>query len=441
MGIGGAAGQTGGGSMMGAGGSAGVPVSPVGTTVDAGAPKCSGLPQEVAQGWIAFDSDRAGYNRDIYMVRGDGSEEKLLVASPGIDKDPAFSPSGKQLAYASDRSGTMQIHVLSFPSGDDVVITSRPDGADQPSWSRDALFIVFHSGASVYRIDMDGKNERLIATGINDLNAYQHPSVSKDGTQVVFDRFNLIGSAPIAGGQVRFVVTDGTTVIETPAVSEDGATVAFAELCDTVEQIALVPFAASTAPCSGTVVSPKSGGTARRPAWGPSKYLAYERGGGQNDPGPTRIAITAGAGSAPCDVVSDAHTSRNPSFGPSVVGPWATAAQSRAIAEMAARSQPTADAATDSQPTADATADSRPIVDPNGCYPHAYGAFYCQPGLSCHYHPVTGCLCADNTISPCKPLDPNCTGPTDSDAYYLGKNDAGTNASCYCDALGYWWCG
>jgi dipeptidyl aminopeptidase/acylaminoacyl peptidase len=319
-GTGGAAGTvSSAGGNAGAGGSGGAAVTyvgPVGTIlVDAGAATCPEVPTEVAQSWIAFDSDRNGYNRDIYMVRGDGSQVRVLVATPGVDKEPAFAPDGKRLAYASDRLGTMQVHVVTIASGGDIVLTKRPEGADQPSWSRDGSFLVFHSGASVYRVDANGENERLIATGLSDFNAYEYPSLSKDGLEVVFDRNNEIDVVAIGGGPVRYIVQNWTTTIETPAVSEDGASIAFGVFCANVEQIAVVAFAGTTNPCDGTFVSPQAGGTARRPAWGPGKYLAYERGGGWQAPGPAAITIIAGPGSTPCDVVSDAWTNHNPSFG------------------------------------------------------------------------------------------------------------------------------
>lgn len=60
---------------------------------------------------------------------------------------------------------------------------------------------------------------------------------------------------------------------------------------------------------------------------------------------------------------------------------------------------------------ASGTATAAPV--PRACYPYATGAFYCNRGVcGCYYHPVTGCLCADNTVSPCKPLDPACTAST-----------------------------
>jgi hypothetical protein len=96
-------------------------------------------------------------------------------------------------------------------------------------------------------------------------------------------------------------------------------------------------------------------------------------------------------------------------------------------------------------PTAGATgtADCGTAVVRKSCYPRVYGDYFCNSDVyvvSCSYNPVTGCLCADDNVSPCEPLDPKCTGPTVGDKAYLDKKDPSTNVSCYCDSIGYWWC-
>ena len=78
------------------------------------------------------------------------------------------------------------------------------------------------------------------------------------------------------------------------------------------------------------------------------------------------------------------------------------------------------------------------------CYSYASGSFYCSPRVSgCYYNPVTGCLCADSTVSPCKPLDPTCTVSTAHGTANIGLGtvDPKKNVSCGCDMNGYWWCG
>ena len=64
--------------------------------------------------WIVYDTfagDKPG-PRDIYLLAMDGSREIKLVDSPGEDLFPSWSPDGRQILFASDRSGSMDAWAL-----------------------------------------------------------------------------------------------------------------------------------------------------------------------------------------------------------------------------------------------------------------------------------------------------------------------------------------
>ncbi len=278
-----------------------------------------GLSSAVAARWIAFDSDRAAYNRDIYLVRADGSQVVRVTSDPTTEKTPAFSNSGAALAFASDRSGSMQIYTMNLATHAVQQLTSLPAGADEPSWSMDDSRIVFHSGASVYIMDSDGTNAQIVGTGLDDFNAYKYPAMTPDGAHVVFDRNNEIDALNIDGTGFRYVVSNTTTTIETPSVSPDGINVAFATVVSSlVEQIAVGPFAGTTEAFTAQTVTPVASGSARRPAWGPENVIAFEHGapGGGWQISTASIALSTGPGSTPCDVVGPPGDSRNPSWAP-----------------------------------------------------------------------------------------------------------------------------
>jgi len=125
-----------------------------------------GADEGTAARWLAFDSDRGTFNRDIYLVRDDGAQLMRLTTEPSFEKEPAFSHNGKILAFASDRSGTMQIYAMDLAKGGVTQLTSRDAGADQPSWSGDDSRILFHSGPSVYVMAADGSHPEVLATGL-----------------------------------------------------------------------------------------------------------------------------------------------------------------------------------------------------------------------------------------------------------------------------------
>jgi Tol biopolymer transport system component len=200
-------------------------------------------------------------------------------------------------------------------------LTSLPAGADQPNWSHDDAQIVFHSGASVYLMAADGSNPTVVGVGLDDFNAYKYPSLSLDGTEVLFDRNNEIDARKIDQSGQRYVVQNWTTTEETPALSPDGVNVAYAVFCATVEQISVTAFAGyASDPCRPERITPAESGAARRPSWGPVGVIAFERGspppGLIDGVGTASIALSTGPGATPCNVVDGPGDSRNPSWAP-----------------------------------------------------------------------------------------------------------------------------
>jgi Tol biopolymer transport system component len=228
--------------------------------------------------WIAFDSDR-DFNRDIYMIRPDGTDLTRLTSEPSIDKEPAFSPGGDRLAFTSDRGDDgFQIYLLDVASRQVTRVTQRAEGADQSRFSPDGQLITFHSGASVYVIRPGGTEETLVATGADSFNAYFWPAFSADGQQLVFDRNNEINAVRLDGSGLRKVVQNWTTTIKSPTVSPGGSEIAYHVYCDDGgASIWTTPFSTVTDPCGGRRLTPLGQPPSQRPAWGPDNWFAYER--------------------------------------------------------------------------------------------------------------------------------------------------------------------
>ena len=140
---------------------------------------------------------------------------KRLTFNQGIDTAPTWSPTGRQLAFVSDRGGTPQIYTMdaegsnvqriSFggsnwhdspawsPAGDRIVYVARVDnalrplrpgqhvesassrssprptpGTNRPTWSPDGRHILFTSnmkgGIQIFTVDYDGANLRQLTT-------------------------------------------------------------------------------------------------------------------------------------------------------------------------------------------------------------------------------------------------------------------------------------
>jgi Tol biopolymer transport system component len=86
---------------------------------------------------LAFYLTLGGVNRDLHVLDLTSYQLKRLTTNSHSDTRPTWSPDGTKIAFASDRSGKMQIYTMNGSTGGNVVkITSKTYGADQPYWFR-----------------------------------------------------------------------------------------------------------------------------------------------------------------------------------------------------------------------------------------------------------------------------------------------------------------
>jgi Tol biopolymer transport system component len=161
--------------------------------------------------------------------------------TPTRTATPPPTPLGgaDQIAFASNRSGAVEIWLMNIDGGGLEQITNVPEGACQPRWSPDGLRIVFISpcernktkypGASLFIVNADG-------TGLvplpNAPGGDYDPSWSPDGTKIAFTTLRS-GGVPgiyilnIDDYTIKSLVEDETRAISQPAWSPDGVQIAY----------------------------------------------------------------------------------------------------------------------------------------------------------------------------------------------------------------------
>ena len=164
-----------------------------------------------------------------------------VTTHAGLDLNPAFSPHGDALAFASDRTGAFEIHIRSLGSGaTDVAITTDRGQNVQPAWSPDGRFIAYHSSVhgGIWIVPARGGTARLLVS------KGSHPKWSPDGRQLVYQTDEHPDIAPTgfgahvgstlmlvdaAGGTPRPLTVRGHPAggHGAPAWSSDGRYVAF----------------------------------------------------------------------------------------------------------------------------------------------------------------------------------------------------------------------
>ncbi|MDA8121647.1 MAG: Tol-Pal system beta propeller repeat protein TolB [Deltaproteobacteria bacterium] len=144
-------------------------------------------------------------NSDIYRVRvSDGAVEKA-VEGWGIEVSPSLSPDGKKIAFVSNRSGSPQVYVRDLAASSGERRISHAGGySSSPSWSPVGDRIAFTSQSagnfSLYTVNADGSDQRLLASGDGDCT---DPSYSPDGRYVVYS-FQKKGYS-----ELRIISADG----------------------------------------------------------------------------------------------------------------------------------------------------------------------------------------------------------------------------------------
>ncbi|MBL8628085.1 MAG: PD40 domain-containing protein, partial [Rhodospirillaceae bacterium] len=153
----------------------------------------------------------------IYTVAPDGTDLKQLTSGSFDEREPAWSPDGKWIAFSSDRDGTYAIWVMAADGSEEPrLLTITPSNEFAPTWSPDGKRIAYVSdrpdNAGIYSISFEGVAERMMApvTG-----AIAGPSWSPNGKSIVFVETTR------GGARLKLMDASSTIVTDLSAATED----------------------------------------------------------------------------------------------------------------------------------------------------------------------------------------------------------------------------
>jgi eukaryotic-like serine/threonine-protein kinase len=160
-------------------------------------------------GKIAFASDRSG-NMEIWTAKSDGTNQVELttLVSPNTGT-PRWSPDDQNIAFDSRLEGHGDIFVISAEGGSPRRLTNEPFENNVPSWSRDGKWIYFSSDRTgnwqIWKVPAAG-GPTVQVTRHGGMNAFDNALESSDGKSVFYSSSGTIWKMPIEGGQETRVV-------------------------------------------------------------------------------------------------------------------------------------------------------------------------------------------------------------------------------------------
>lgn len=199
-------------------------------------------------------------------------EPRQLTSSQGLETEPALSPDGTMVAYASNQTGNFDIWVVDIASGRTLQLTDDPASDRLPAWFPDGSAIAFVSDRSgttgIWTTTRLGGPAVLLAPDASD------PAIAPDRTRICFVRSSRSGDrlslwiAPLQEISQAHELSGSTGIwdIRHPAWSPDGTTICYEDF----DGLWLIPAAGGSA----TRLAPTIEDT-DSPVWSPSGRYIY----------------------------------------------------------------------------------------------------------------------------------------------------------------------
>jgi Ca2+-binding RTX toxin-like protein len=137
----------------------------------------------VSQPTFSFDGERVAYikGNDLFSIlSSNGQGELQLTNTLANEADPAYSPNGTKIAYASDAGGTYHIWTINSDGTGTAQQVTTGAGERTPTWSPTGSTIVYSAvGTNELYAWYGGSAHDLLVQGTD-------PAYSPDGTKIAF---------------------------------------------------------------------------------------------------------------------------------------------------------------------------------------------------------------------------------------------------------------
>jgi Tol biopolymer transport system component len=229
---------------------------------------------------IAFNRWRVGTSADIWVAEADGRNLTQLTSSPATDSQPSWFPEGDRIAFLSDRNNDhLILWSITLATGREEPLRDLGPGVEYAALSPDGKQIAFNSKKSgtinVWVAPVTGGEPKQLTF---DKELMGFPSWSPDGKFLAFETKrgddSHIFIIPSSGGTPIQLTNDHGQSFS-HSWSPDGDKIAFAGLRDGIWNIYSV--SRSTKEQKQLTHYSKLNAFARYPAWSPlGNQIVYE---------------------------------------------------------------------------------------------------------------------------------------------------------------------
>ncbi|MDT8859667.1 S9 family peptidase [Alkalihalobacillus sp. MEB130] len=222
-----------------------------------------------------INKEKHDYQSHIFVGEVEGGKVNQWTFGDVKDNSPSWSPDGKWIAFASNRSGKSQLYLLRANGGEAKQVTFCKNGATNPVWSPDSSKLLFetHLAKAEKIIDRDEgeKEDPLLEPMVVERIRYK-----SDAVGFLDDKNQHVAVVDVVTGEVE-QLTDGERDYAAGCWSPDGSQITVtADLSDDpdyklVTDIFLLPL--SNKKLSKVT---NSNGFFGLPTWSPDgNYLAF----------------------------------------------------------------------------------------------------------------------------------------------------------------------
>jgi serine/threonine protein kinase/Tol biopolymer transport system component len=133
---------------------------------------------------LMFTSNRAG-NLDLWIMDLASGRMRQITDDAAQDWDPGFSPDGQRIVWSSDRNGHLEIWAANADGSGARQLSNDGADAENPTFTPDGEWVVYWSAnpdqPGVWKIRADGSDATQLAKG-----AFVQPEVSPDGRYAAY---------------------------------------------------------------------------------------------------------------------------------------------------------------------------------------------------------------------------------------------------------------